>query len=192
MRAAGWRPADPITLRSSLGIAESVVLDRPDPTAPVSNLYYDGREQDLAFEQEIGASADQRHHVRFWRADALGDGPRPLSLGAATHDRGVGLSHTTGQITHHIAPDIDAERDGLIAGLAGAGQLTTTYQVSGIGPTLDGHNGGGDRYYTDGEMTVGVLAPDDRVPAGPPVQLPNPVAVTLKNRAWALGRGLWR
>ena len=37
--AAGWRPADPITLRSSLEIAVSVVLDRPDRDAPVSPLY---------------------------------------------------------------------------------------------------------------------------------------------------------
>src|SRR5437879_6207639 len=44
--AAGWRPADPITLRSSLGIAESVVLDRPDPDAPMSTLLLFGRHQD--------------------------------------------------------------------------------------------------------------------------------------------------
>jgi LssY C-terminus len=33
--------------------------------------------------------------------------------GSATFDRGVGLSRYTGQVTHHIAPDIDAERDAL-------------------------------------------------------------------------------
>ena len=34
MLAAGRTPADPITLKSSLRIAESVVLKRPDPTVP--------------------------------------------------------------------------------------------------------------------------------------------------------------
>ena len=34
MLAAGWSPADPITLRSSLRIAESVVFRRPDPMRP--------------------------------------------------------------------------------------------------------------------------------------------------------------
>ena len=33
--------------------------------------------------------------------------------GGATFDERVGLSHTTGQITHHIAPDVDTERDHL-------------------------------------------------------------------------------
>ena len=30
----------------------------------------------------------------------------------------------------------------------------TIYQVTGIGPTLIGRNGGGDRYYTDGEIKI--------------------------------------
>ena len=45
--AANWFPADPITLRSSLGIARSVLQKRPYPTAPVSSLYLFGRQQDL-------------------------------------------------------------------------------------------------------------------------------------------------
>ena len=49
MRAAGWYPADPITLRSSIEIIGSVMLDRPYKDAPVSNLYYDGRREDFAF-----------------------------------------------------------------------------------------------------------------------------------------------
>lgn len=43
MQRAGWFPADPITLMSSLEIAGSVVLDLPDPDAPVSTLLYEGR-----------------------------------------------------------------------------------------------------------------------------------------------------
>ena len=75
--ATGWKPADPITLRSSLEIAESVVLDRPDPTAPVSPLYVYGRAQDMAFEQEVGRSASERHHVRWRRAAPTDEDGRP-------------------------------------------------------------------------------------------------------------------
>ena len=32
--------------------------------------------------------------------------------------------------------------------------VTAKYQVTGIGPTIAGHNGGGDLYYTDGEIWV--------------------------------------
>src|SRR5439155_24507659 len=88
--AAGWSPADPITLRSSLGIAESVVLDRPDPDAPISTLLLFGRHQDLAFEKEVGTSARERNRVRFWRTNLTTDGGRPVWVGAATFDRGVG------------------------------------------------------------------------------------------------------
>jgi hypothetical protein len=159
MLAAGWRPADPITLRTSLEIAGSVLLDRPDPDAPVSSLYLFGRKQDLAFEREVGSSADRRHHVRWWRSDEPDAQGRPLWLGDASFDIGSGLSHLTGQITHHIAPDIDAERDALIADLAKAGQLEGQYQWPGVGPTQDGRNAGGDRYQTEGLMFVGVLKP---------------------------------
>jgi hypothetical protein len=162
--AAGWHPADPITLRTSLEIAESVLLDRPDPDAPVSSLYLFGRRQDLAFERDMGVSAARRHHVRWWQAAQPDADGRPLWLGDATFDADAGLSRLTGQITHHIAPDIDAERDALIAGLAQAGQLDGEYRWPGVGPTRDGRNAEGDRYETDGFMLVGVLKLTDLDP----------------------------
>src|SRR6267154_5948592 len=64
MNAAGWFPADPVTFRSSIEIAGSVLLDRAYKDAPVSNLFYLDRREDLAFEKPAGKSADQRHHVR--------------------------------------------------------------------------------------------------------------------------------
>ncbi len=168
LRAAGWYPADAVTRRTGIEIAGSVLFDRPYRDAPVSPLFYDGRREDFAFEKPDGGSADRRHHVRFWRVLESNAAGRPLWLGAATFDRGVGFSHDTGQVTHHIAPDIDADRDLLIADLAAAGMLTETYQVSGLGPTLFGKNGGGDRYYTDGQITVGVLSENaEPRPAGP-------------------------
>ncbi|NRQ14944.1 LssY C-terminal domain-containing protein [Ensifer sesbaniae] len=155
--AAGWDAADKVTLRSSVDIGLSVVLDRPDLDAPVSPLFYEGRKQDLAFEKPVGRSADQRNHVRFWQTAKPVEGNGPLWLGSASFDRGVGLSHDTGQITHHIGPDLDAERDLVIGDLDKAGQVSRTYEMPGIGATKAGRNGGGDPYYTDGKVRVGVL-----------------------------------
>ncbi|MET0597297.1 MAG: LssY C-terminal domain-containing protein [Mesorhizobium sp.] len=155
---AGWDPADAITIKSSVEIGLSVVLDRPDLDAPVSTLLYEGRRQDLAFEKPVGSSADKRNHLRLWQTETLSDG-RPLWLGSASFDRGVGVSHDTGQITHHIGPDVDAERNLVIADLKKIGSVTTTYELLGRGPTEDGRNGGGDRYFTDGMVLVGVLKP---------------------------------
>lgn len=183
--AADWHPAEPITLRSSLGIAESVVLDRADPDAPVSDLFLFGRRQDLAFEQTVGGNARRRNHVRLWRSNLRADAGRPLWLGAASFDRGVGLSHTTGQITHHIAPDIDAERETLMHDLETVGQVKTLYYVTGIGPTVDGRNGGGDRYFTDGELAVAILTPEGSPRGAPPETLPSPTPVMIKNYLWS-------
>jgi len=155
--ATHWDPADAITLRSSIDIGLSVVLDRPDLDAPVSALIFEGRKQDLAFEKPVGKSADQRNHVRFWLTDKTADDGRPLWLGSASFDRGVGLSHDTGEITHHIGPDIDAERDLVIGDLSAAGQVGSTYEIEGVGATKTGRNGGGDPYFTDGKAMIGVL-----------------------------------
>lgn len=155
--AAGWDPADKITLRTSIDIGLSVVLDRPDLDAPVSPLFFEGRQQDLAFEKPVGKSADERNHVRFWLTKQTGPDDRPLWLGSASFDRGVGFSHDTGQITHHIGPDVDAERDLIIADLMKSGQLASSYAIEGVGATKTGRNGGGDPYFTDGQAMIGVL-----------------------------------
>jgi LssY C-terminus len=156
MTAAGWFPANPITLGSSVRIAADTVLHRPDDDAPVSNLFLFGRKQDLAYEQPFGDSPSQRHHVRFWRWDQLYQG-RTAWFGAATFDKGVGLSHTTGQVTHHIAPDIDAERDRLVTGLQQAVAVQTVQWIVDFHTELEGRNGGGDPWHTDGRLAVVLL-----------------------------------
>ena len=146
MLAANWFPADPITLRSSLRIAAGTVLRRSYDDAPVSNLFLFGRKQDLAFERPVGDDPRRRHHVRFWRAVKVDEQGRPLWIGSATFDTRVGLSHTTGQITHHISPDVDHERDKLMNDLNEAKQLTADYWVEGFHEKLDGKNGGSSRH----------------------------------------------
>lgn len=188
MQAIGWSPADPITLRSSVEIGLSVLLDQPDRDAPVSTLVYDGRRQDLAFEKLVGGSADRRHHVRFWRIDSEGG---EVFLGAASFDRGVGVSHLTGQITHHIAPDLDTERDGLMQALAEAGAITDRAFVPGSGPTLTGRNGGGDAYVTDGDILVATLK-DVPNSLTPPTPVADPWWMGLRRAAWTAVASLAR
>lgn len=187
---AGWSPADPLTLFTTIKVTASVIFNRPYPDAPVSNLYLRGRKEDLAFEQVVGKSPRKRHHVRFWRSDELGKDGRPLWLGAATFDRSVGLSRFTGHITHHIAPDIDMERDKLIDDIEQAGLLLKIYQVTGIGPVIKARNGEGDWYYTDGELTIGVLSVNNVKGNLLPERLKNPSPVEFKNSLWEKIRSL--
>jgi hypothetical protein len=153
MIAAGWYPADPITLESSLRIAVDSVFRRPDDQAPVSNLYLFGRKQDLAFEQPVGNDPRQRHHVRFWRWDQLEAG-EPVWFGSATYDERVGLSHTTGQITHHIGPDVDAERDRIVQELEKLGRVSKLEWKADFHSVREGRNGGGDLWRTDGRLAI--------------------------------------
>jgi len=184
MHAAAWYPADPITFRSSLEIVGSVVLNRPYRDAPVSNLFYEGRREDLAFEKPDGKSADRRHHVRFWEVLKQGEEGRPVWLGSVTFDRGVGLSHYTGQVTHHIAPNIDAERDGLTDDLKTERVVEAIYEVSGIGPTLNSRNGEGDPYFTDGEIEISRLVIGCNAKAATTAELSNPPLIEIKNVTW--------
>jgi hypothetical protein len=92
MLAARWYPADPLTLKSCLEIAEASVLKRPYDDAPVSNLFLFGRKEDLAFEQPVGDSPRHRHHVRFWRTEKTYDDGRPVWVGSAIYDERVGIN----------------------------------------------------------------------------------------------------
>jgi hypothetical protein len=157
MVAAKWYPADPLTLRSRLEIASASVLDRPYEQAPVSNLYWEGRKEELAFEQAVGDNPRHRHHVRFWRSDKIDFDSRPVWVGAAIYDERVGLSHTTGEITHHTAADIDAERDTLFHDLQQTGDLSEVFIVAGVHKVREGRNGGGDPWHTDGNLHAGVI-----------------------------------
>ncbi len=155
--AARWYPADPLTFRSCLAIAEATVLKRPYDAAPVSSLYLFGRKEDLAFEQPVGKDPRRRHHVRFWRAPKEDPDGRPVWVGAAVYDEKVGFSRRTGQVTHVTAPNVDAERDYLFADLRHTGELAEVYIEEDFHSTLQGKNGGGDPWYTDGNLYVGVI-----------------------------------
>src|SRR6185369_16696846 len=156
--AAGWFPADPITLESSIRIAGSTVLHRSYDDAPVSSLFLWGHKQDAAFEQPVGDDARRRHHVRFWRSDSRDGHGRPLWLGAATFDTRVGFSHTTGEITHHISANVDGERDKILADLTRAAAVHDVEWIDGFHMERHGKNGGGDPYETDGRLAVVTLA----------------------------------
>ena len=157
LSAAGWYAADPITLKTSLEIAADVVLHKPYAHAPVSDLFLWGRKQDAAFEQPVGDSPKQRHHVRCWRSHDRDRTGRPLWLGAATYDERVEISRTTGGITHKISPNIDGERNKLVADSIRAGALDGYYWVEQFHAQAEGKNGGGDPYFTDRRLAVGII-----------------------------------
>jgi hypothetical protein len=159
MLAAGWHPADKLTLGSCLEIAEASVFKREYDDAPVSNEFLFGRKQDLAFEQAVGNNPRHRHHVRFWESEHRDADGRPVWLGAAIYDQRVGLSRTTGQITHETAADVDAERDKLMSDLRQTGDLAEFIVVPAFHKVREGKNGEGNIWRTDGNLDLGVIKP---------------------------------
>ena len=153
----GWYPANPLTLKSCVEIAEAAVLKRPYPMAPVSSLYLFNRIEDLAFEKPVGDSPRHRHHVRFWKTAKIYKTGSPYWYGSATFDRDVGFSKTTGQFTHHISANVDKERNALFSDLTKANSLSESFSIDDFQKEKEGHNGEGDRWFTDGRLLVGVL-----------------------------------
>jgi len=158
MREAGWAEADRISMRSGLRDAGSVLFARPYVSAPVSTHFRRGRPQDLAFERIVGGSPRRRHHVRFWVSGEPSSG-LPVWVGAASYDRGLGFSRYTGEVMHHIDPQVDVERETLFEELARADALGRVERLAAYRPAGPGFNGGGDSYRSDGALLRGFLAP---------------------------------
>ena len=76
------------------------------------------------------------------------------------------------------------ERNLLTDDLKSAKVVEAIYEVSGIGPTLNGRNGGGDPYRTDGEVKVSRLVAGCNATAETAAELDNPPLVDMKNAAW--------
>jgi uncharacterized membrane protein (DUF2068 family) len=153
MQRAGWLPARPITVFSALGIFGAVALDRSDPRAPVSNLFLDGRRQDLAFERQVGVSPRRRHHVRLWEQGQRVEG-QPLWLGAATFDEGVTIARENGQLTHRTSPNIDEERDTLVGDVQRGGCAGPVHDAPGVGPHSGARTAEGRLIETDGRVAI--------------------------------------
>ena len=155
--SAGWYRADEIDFITSARISIDSILGRAYSTAPVSNLYLYGRKEDMAFERP-GHNVRQRDHIRIWNTSRSGSDGRPIWIGSATKDTKVELSRTNHLPTHCIAPDLDDERDLVVSELAQTGFVIGDNTCPGFGKETEGFNGGGDPYFTDGQVAVLTLA----------------------------------
>ncbi|WP_306418917.1 LssY C-terminal domain-containing protein [Arthrobacter sp. GMC3] len=179
MTRAGWIRADEITLASSRRIITSTIFRRSYDEAPVSPLLLFGRQQDLAYQQEVEGNPAKRHHVRFWRCPEgwmLPGGHTAEWLAAGTFDRAVGFSLFTLQITHKIDADTDTERDHIVATLVDCVDEVEVRVIEDFSTGYHSRNGGGDTIETDGDLPVLDLRPV-KIPANG-----NPLGPDLETR----------
>lgn len=157
MTRAAWIKADEITVASSWRIFTSTLFKRSYDEAPVSPLLLFGRQQDMAYQQEVQDNPARRHHVRLWRCPEgwmLPGGHRAHWLAAGTFDRAVGFSLFTLQITHKVDADTDAERDYIVSGLAEHNPDVVVRVLKDFSTGYHSRNGGGDSIETDGDLPV--------------------------------------
>ncbi|MHB1022005.1 MAG: LssY C-terminal domain-containing protein [Acidobacteriaceae bacterium] len=121
---------------------------------PMSTLYLFGRPQDYAFARgdaiEVAAI---RHHLRVWKTDEIIDG-KPLWVGSSTHDNGFETDQRNGNVTHHIDPDIDQERDFILHSFDAAGNFSSAAYVLPANPFSSGKTATGGSFHSDGRILV--------------------------------------
>jgi hypothetical protein len=147
--AAGWSVADPPSFTNLLHAMVSALANQPYPRAPVTPDFLDGKVQDVAFEKPEGAATiRRRHHSRWWVTGFTLAGS-PICVGTASFDSHLELGSAIPLPTHHIEPDIDAERAYEVRSLASAKRAVYVGLVRVTRPT-GGTNAQGDRWFTDG------------------------------------------
>lgn len=157
MVKAGWIRADDLDSTSGRKMITATLARRSYPNAPVSPLMLFDRQQDFAYQQEVGGSTSQRHHVRFWRCPdgwMLPGGYAVDWLAAGTFDKSVGLSLFTFQITHKIEANTDIERDFVVHTVTETNPESSVRVIKDFSSGYHSRNGGGDLIQTDGDLPI--------------------------------------
>ncbi len=148
-RRAGWHKADPSTPENTLQAIVIALRNEQYLTAPVTPSYLNAEPETMAFEQPTNANTlVQRHHTRFWKTSfTVHD--QPGWVATASFDRGIGVGLKTGLPTHHIDPNVDAERTYILESL----KINKPRMIRVVDPQL-GLNATGDGFFTDGQAAI--------------------------------------
>ncbi|QCB96809.1 phosphatase PAP2 family protein [Arthrobacter sp. PAMC25564] len=146
---AGWFKADPSTPGNTLRAILVALRNEQYLTAPVTPSYLNSEPETVAFEKPTDTNTlVQRHHTRLWKTTFTLDG-QPVWVATASFDKGIGIGTKSGLPTHHIDPNVDAERSFILQSL----NITTPRFVHVVDAQL-GHNATGDGFFTDGQAAV--------------------------------------
>jgi len=152
MEKAGWIRARKPGLVSLSQAGWAALANKQDDDAPVTPYFWNGAPNDEAFQRATSDnSVRERHHVRFWKTRFRMPDGRSIFVGAASFDNGLDWN-----LLHHIAPNIDTERDILARDLQQTGIARGGERVQASPPRM-GQSVAGDPWFTDGKAVVVTL-----------------------------------
>lgn len=155
--AAGWNGVDKTTQDAIVHGLIATLSHEAYTEMPMSVLYLFGRAQDLSYARaDPLAVAAIRHHLRVWQTTQTVSG-KPLWVGSATHDNGFEKDQRNGNVTHHIDPNIDVERDFIEQSFAAAGALAGAAYVTPSNPLKTARTATGGSFNSDGRVVVMLL-----------------------------------
>lgn len=147
----GWYKADASTIDNTLKAFSFGFQNKQYLTAPVTPSYLDSKPETIAFQHPTSLNTlRQRHHIRLWKTNfKLLDGREIWVATASFDDKIEFLGPIQLLPTHHIDPNIDAERSYIIESL---GTKNVNY-INLVSPQI-GKNAAGDSFFTDGKVAV--------------------------------------
>jgi hypothetical protein len=153
-QAAGWVQVDKDAADAVVQAVLASLSKQAYLTMPMSQLYLFGRPQDFGFAHaEPVTVVTTRHNLRLWKS-ALTVGGQPVWVGAATHDMGLERDQRNGNLTHHIDPNVDDERDFVNRSLTGTGYVGQHTTVLPSDPVQDARTATGGGFHSSGEVLV--------------------------------------
>jgi LssY C-terminus len=156
---AGYVQVDKTTGEAVAHAILSTIAKQSYLEMPMSELYLFGRSQDFGMARAEPISVVQtRHHLRVWKAPFQFDG-QDVWVGAATHDLGFEKDQRDGSVTHHIDPNVDAERTFVEQSLTDGGDVAATTLVTPKDPVKDAKTATGGSFHSDGRIVVMQLRP---------------------------------
>lgn len=152
--AAGWTGVDKTTQDAIVHGLLATLSHEAYTEMPMSVLYLFSRPQDLSYARaDPLAVAAIRHHLRVWKSTEMIEN-KPLWVGSATHDNGFEKDQRNGDVTHHIDPNIDEERDFIEQSFAAAGVMSGAAYVTPANPLKTAVTATGGSFHSDGRIVV--------------------------------------
>jgi len=146
---AGWQAADEINIFNIFNLAKADLFNENYSKAPITPSFWNYRVPDFNFVKLTKANdLGNRHQLRIWKSNfVLTDGSR-LYTGTVSLSKKIKWG-----VIHQIYPDLNAERDYLLADLNSTGRIRKVEKEQLL-EAQTGKNFSGDVFFTDGKIYI--------------------------------------